>query len=162
MNHYSDHITHFQLAKMFIVVLIVFGLCWLPYHAYFFYTYYHVVTINDHNDALIPNHTCMFHQHSRRHASTQHIFLAFFWLAMANSAINPLIYFQMNAKWDFVEQTFIELASSSGFVIISRQFQPLLFDTFPASTDLPRWPLFLFLLQLLATEISSQLMVNIT
>ena len=35
---------NFQLAKMFIVVLIVFGLCWLPYHAYFFYTYYHVVT----------------------------------------------------------------------------------------------------------------------
>ena len=48
MNHYSDHITHFQLAKMFIVVLIVFGLCWLPYHAYFFYTYYHVVTNKHH------------------------------------------------------------------------------------------------------------------
>ena len=80
----------------------------------------------------------MFDQHSRRHASTQHIFLAFFWLAMANSAINPLIYFQMNAKWDFVEETFIELASSSGFVTISRQFQPPLFDTFPASTDPPR------------------------
>ena len=28
---------------MFIVVLIVFGVCWLPYHAYFFYTYYHSV-----------------------------------------------------------------------------------------------------------------------
>ena len=40
-------------------------------------------------------------QDSRRHASAQHIFLAFFWLAMANSAINPLIYFQMNAKWVF-------------------------------------------------------------
>ena len=37
-------VAYFQLAKMFIVVLIVFGLCWLPYHAYFFYTYYHVVT----------------------------------------------------------------------------------------------------------------------
>ena len=36
---------YFQLAKMFIVVLIVFGLCWLPYHAYFFYTYYHVVRL---------------------------------------------------------------------------------------------------------------------
>ena len=54
MNHYSDHITHFQLAKMFIVVLIVFGLCWLPYHAYFFYTYYHVVTTNDDTGALKP------------------------------------------------------------------------------------------------------------
>ena len=29
---------------------------------------------------------------------TQHIFLAFFWLAMANSALNPLVYFSMNAK----------------------------------------------------------------
>ena len=30
---------------------------------------------------------------------TQHIFLSFFWLAMANSALNPLIYFSMNAKY---------------------------------------------------------------
>ena len=28
---------------MFIVVLIVFGVCWLPYHAYFLFTYYHDV-----------------------------------------------------------------------------------------------------------------------
>ena len=47
-----------------------------------------------------------FNQHSRRHASTQHIFLAFFWLAMANSAINPLIYFQMNAKWGLPHEAF--------------------------------------------------------
>ena len=30
---------------MFIVVLLLFGLCWLPYHTYFLYTYYHVVGI---------------------------------------------------------------------------------------------------------------------
>ena len=29
---------------------------------------------------------------------SQHVFLAFFWLAMANSAVNPIIYFLMNAK----------------------------------------------------------------
>ena len=29
-----------QVSVMFIVVLIVFGLCWLPYHAYFIYNYY--------------------------------------------------------------------------------------------------------------------------
>jgi tachykinin receptor 3 len=29
---------------------------------------------------------------------TQHVFLSFFWLAMANSAVNPVIYFLMNAK----------------------------------------------------------------
>ena len=28
---------------MFIVILIVFGFCWLPYHTYFIYTYYHTV-----------------------------------------------------------------------------------------------------------------------
>ena len=28
---------------MFIVILIVFGGCWLPYHTYFIYTYYHTV-----------------------------------------------------------------------------------------------------------------------
>ena len=28
----------------------------------------------------------------------QHIFLLFFWLAMANSAVNPIIYFLMDAK----------------------------------------------------------------
>jgi tachykinin-like receptor len=67
-----------QLAKMFIVVLIVFGVCWLPYHAYFLFTYYHT--------------------EARSYPGTQHIFLAFFWLAMANSAINPVIYFHMDAK----------------------------------------------------------------
>ena len=34
----------FQLAKMFIVVLIVFGVCWLPYHVYFLYSYYNKVS----------------------------------------------------------------------------------------------------------------------
>ena len=34
----------------------------------------------------------------RPETNTQHIFLAFFWLAMANSALNPLIYFSMHAK----------------------------------------------------------------
>ena len=33
-----------KLAKMFIVILIVFGVCWLPYHTYFIYTYYHMVS----------------------------------------------------------------------------------------------------------------------
>ena len=106
---------------MFIVVLIVFGLCWLPYHAYFFYTYYHAVSTNVLSWLFLRhskrrNHLQTLYntdqitqsfiasppfQDSRRHASAQHIFLAFFWLAMANSAINPLIYFQMNAKWVF-------------------------------------------------------------
>ena len=34
-----------KLAKMFIVILIVFGVCWLPYHSYFFYTYDNTVSL---------------------------------------------------------------------------------------------------------------------
>ena len=63
---------------MFIVVLIVFGVCWLPYHTYFIYNYYADIA---------------------SHSYTQHVFLAFFWLAMFNSAINPVIYCLMNAKY---------------------------------------------------------------
>ena len=62
---------------MFTVVLIVFGVCWLPYHAYFIYNYYSDIASETY---------------------TQHVFLAFFWLVMANSALNPIIYFLMNAK----------------------------------------------------------------
>ena len=34
-----------KLAKMFIVILIVFGVCWLPYHSYFIYTYHNTVSL---------------------------------------------------------------------------------------------------------------------
>ena len=66
-----------KVSIMFIVVLIVFGVCWLPYHTYFIYNYYSDIASQSYS---------------------QHVFLAFFWLAMANSAVNPIIYFMMNAK----------------------------------------------------------------
>ena len=68
-----------QVSIMFVVVLIVFGVCWLPYHTYFIYSYY--------NTSIISQ------------SYTQHLFLAAFWLAMANSAINPIIFFLMSAKY---------------------------------------------------------------
>ena len=45
----------FQLAKMFIVILIVFGVCWLPYHTYFIYTYYHMVKYESFECSTLPN-----------------------------------------------------------------------------------------------------------
>lgn len=68
-----------KVAKMFIVILILFGLCWLPYHAYFLVLFYYPDLMKQHY--------------------TQHVFLLFFWFAMANSAINPIVYFIMNAKF---------------------------------------------------------------
>lgn len=34
-----------KVAKMFIVILILFGVCWLPYHAYFLLQFYYPVII---------------------------------------------------------------------------------------------------------------------
>ena len=64
---------------MFMVVVIIFAVCWLPYHVYFIYTYH---------DTEI-----------RRQPYIQHVYLGFYWLAMSNSMFNPLIYYWMNARW---------------------------------------------------------------
>ena len=69
----------FQVVKMFIVVVIIFAVCWLPYHIYFIYTYHHKEVI-----------TMPF---------IQHVYLGFYWLAMSNAMLNPFIYYWMNATY---------------------------------------------------------------
>lgn len=44
-----------KLAKMFIVILIVFGVCWLPYHSYFIYTYHNTVSYRRDVNILTPD-----------------------------------------------------------------------------------------------------------
>ena len=68
----------FQVVKMFIVVVIIFCVCWLPYHAYFIYTYHDKEVVTE--------------------PYIQHVYLGFYFLAMANAMINPLIYYGMNAR----------------------------------------------------------------
>lgn len=63
---------------MFIVIVVIFAVCWLPYHAYFIYT---------HHDKAVT--------YARY---VRHLYLAFYWLAMANAMVNPLIYYWMNAR----------------------------------------------------------------
>ena len=41
-----------QVVKMFIVVVIIFAVCWLPYHVYFIYTY-HDTEIRREESAII-------------------------------------------------------------------------------------------------------------
>ncbi|XP_038219388.1 tachykinin-like peptides receptor 86C [Zerene cesonia] len=68
-----------KVVRMFVLVVMVFALCWLPYHAYFVLVYHHQAL------ASAP--------------FAQHIYLAFYWLAMANSMFNPLIYYWMSNKF---------------------------------------------------------------
>lgn len=60
------------------VVVLIFAICWLPYHVYFIYTY--------HNKEVVVK------------PYIQHVYLTFYWLAMANAMVNPAIYYGMNAR----------------------------------------------------------------
>ncbi len=63
---------------MLFVVVVIFALCWLPYHLYFIYTYY------DQQVVRLP--------------FIRDVYLAIYWLAMANSCVNPIIYYYMNVR----------------------------------------------------------------
>ena len=64
---------------MFIVVVLLFAVCWLPYHSYFVYQF--------------------IDRHVTKYKYVQQIFLGFYWLAMSNAMINPLVYYYMNARF---------------------------------------------------------------
>ena len=64
---------------MFGVVVCIFMVCWAPYHLYFILVF--------HNPSLT------------KEPYIAHIYLFFFWLAMANSCVNPIIYYWMNARF---------------------------------------------------------------
>ena len=64
---------------MFAVVVTIFMVCWAPYHIYFIYSYHD------------PSITKMPY--------ISHIYLGFYWLAMANTCVNPIIYYWMNQRF---------------------------------------------------------------
>uniref|UniRef100_A0A6A7FZZ2 Tachykinin-like peptides receptor 86C n=2 Tax=Hirondellea gigas TaxID=1518452 RepID=A0A6A7FZZ2_9CRUS len=68
-----------RVVRMFIVIVVIFAICWLPQQAFFLYQYHN-------SDVLDTDHV-------------QHIYLAFYWLAMANAMVNPIIYYWMNARF---------------------------------------------------------------
>ncbi|XP_026321932.1 tachykinin-like peptides receptor 86C [Hyposmocoma kahamanoa] len=76
-----------KVVKMFILVIVIFGICWLPYHSYFIYTHF--------------NPSILYMKY------VQHVYLGFYWLAMANAMVNPIIYYWMNAKFRSYFQTAI-------------------------------------------------------
>ncbi|GBM47055.1 Tachykinin-like peptides receptor 86C, partial [Araneus ventricosus] len=64
---------------MLVAIMLLFAICWLPYHIYFLYTYY--------NSDILQTHFI------------QHVYLAIYWLAMSNSCYNPIVYYIMNARF---------------------------------------------------------------
>ncbi|XP_021930461.1 tachykinin-like peptides receptor 86C isoform X2 [Zootermopsis nevadensis] len=68
-----------KVVRMFILVVSIFAFCWLPYHGYFIYAY--------HNNSIAAS------------SYVQHMYLAFYWLAMSNAMVNPLIYYWMNNRF---------------------------------------------------------------
>ncbi|XP_015790474.1 tachykinin-like peptides receptor 86C [Tetranychus urticae] len=68
-----------KVARMLIALVVLFAICWLPYHAYFLYSYHY--------------------PHINQSVIIQHIYLFSYWLAMSNSMYNPLVYYWMNKRF---------------------------------------------------------------
>ncbi len=66
-----------KVVRMLITVVVIFALCWLPYHLYFLYTYYKPEVVQ------LPY--------------IQHVYLGIYWLAMSNAMYNWIIYW-MNKR----------------------------------------------------------------
>ena len=64
---------------MFLIIVVIFGICWLPYHCYFIAYYHHAAIV--------------------KYEYIGEIFLSFYWLAMANTMVNPVIYYWMNTRF---------------------------------------------------------------
>uniref|UniRef100_A0A1A9WB26 G-protein coupled receptors family 1 profile domain-containing protein n=1 Tax=Glossina brevipalpis TaxID=37001 RepID=A0A1A9WB26_9MUSC len=70
-----------RIVKMMMVVVLIFAVCWLPFHAYFLLT------------SCYPTIT--------ETPFIQEIYLFIYWLAMSNSMYNPIIYCWMNSRFRF-------------------------------------------------------------
>ncbi|XP_014473500.1 PREDICTED: tachykinin-like peptides receptor 86C [Dinoponera quadriceps] len=68
-----------KVVKMFSIVVTIFAVCWLPYQGFFIFVYHY--------------------RHIAESSYVQHIYLSFYWLAMSNSMVNPIIYYWMNNRF---------------------------------------------------------------
>ncbi|XP_020300125.1 tachykinin-like peptides receptor 99D isoform X3 [Pseudomyrmex gracilis] len=68
-----------RVVKMMMVVVVIFAVCWLPFHVYFIVVSY------------VPEIT--------NKPYIQEVFLGIYWLAMSNSMYNPIIYCWMNTRF---------------------------------------------------------------
>ncbi|XP_013138830.1 PREDICTED: neuromedin-K receptor-like [Papilio polytes] len=83
-----------RVVKMMIVIVVIFAVCWLPFHVYF------IITSN------YPEVT--------NYPPIQEIYLAIYWLAMSNSMLNPIILYWMNIKFRRGFRQFIRCCCAFG------------------------------------------------
>lgn len=78
-TQYGKKKNEIKVVRMFIAVVTIFAICWLPYHMFYVYSYHkpHITS-----KSYVP-----------------HLFLGFYWLAMSNSMVNPIIYYWMNRRF---------------------------------------------------------------
>ncbi|XP_078047006.1 tachykinin-like peptides receptor 86C isoform X2 [Augochlora pura] len=76
-----------KVVKMFITVVAIFAICWLPYQGFFIFIYHH--------------------RQLTQSSYVQHIYLGFYWLAMSNAMVNPIIYYWMNIRFRIYFQLII-------------------------------------------------------
>ncbi|XP_036323655.1 tachykinin-like peptides receptor 99D [Rhagoletis pomonella] len=70
-----------RVVKMMMVVVLIFAVCWLPFHTYFIVT------------SCYPALT--------ETPFIQEVYLGIYWLAMSNSMYNPIIYCWMNSRFRY-------------------------------------------------------------
>ncbi|XP_068234188.1 tachykinin-like peptides receptor 86C [Palaemon carinicauda] len=70
-----------KVVQMLALLVGLFALCWLPYHVYF----------------IVVHH----HPKLSTRPYVQHMYLAFYWLAMSNAMFNPIIYYLLNARFRY-------------------------------------------------------------
>ena len=68
-----------KVVRMFIAVVSIFAICWLPYHLFFIYSYHY-------NQMVSTKYV-------------QHMYLGFYWLVVSNAMVNPMIYYWMNKRY---------------------------------------------------------------
>lgn len=90
-----------QVVRMFIIVVLSFAICWLPYHGYFIYMYW------DGSIIFKP--------------WAQPLFLSFYFLAMSTSMINPVVYYFMNSRF----RNYIQEAAKNFCCYCSQQHQQM-------------------------------------
>ncbi|CAH2071762.1 unnamed protein product, partial [Iphiclides podalirius] len=94
-HHQLDNVkSKRRVVKMMIVIVIIFAVCWLPFHTYF------IITSN------YPEVT--------KYPPIQEIYLAIYWLAMSNSMFNPMILYWMNFKFRRGFRQFLRCCCSCG------------------------------------------------